>query len=153
MDTGEKERLMQVDQEINNQEIVINGLFAGFSFSGIIQVLSMENALLLNIAAAGLALATILFALRINIAIRIVSSILTCNPEKSPRDCSLYVFLLKMGTWIELFAILFFWCSLIPLAFHMDKIIGIFMTILLPCAFLAYSYIIKTWLKINENLA
>lgn len=163
-------KMVQLDFTINKYVLSVDGLFAGFSFAGALQILALNLAQTLSndkqtflnwnlpidwlyaITFANLMLATILFALRINIAMRIISCIYSAADHVMLRKTPAYVGLLRTGRRIELLGIITFWSSLIPLSFHVGIWFGIFTTTILALAFFSYFLVIRTWNQINQTV-
>jgi len=145
--------VIKSDLQLNTHILTIDGLFAGFSFTGVLQVLSYGNlSFLLFVSVGFLIFATVLFALRINIAIRIIACIYTAADLQALAQCSSYKNLVIAGRWIELTGIFAFWTSLAPIAFHFGYIFGIITSTILLGAWIAYAKVIRVWAKINVKI-
>jgi len=148
-----KRNLTKLDLEINTHIFTIDGLFAGFAFAGVIQIITMDKTgWLLMTSACLMVMATLLFALRINIAVRIISCLHSCVPESSPSESPTYTKLGKLGQKLELLAIIAFWSSLIPASFHYDIFLGYFTASVIVIGFIAYFKVISMWKQINRDI-
>ncbi len=146
-------QIIKFDVTTNTHIVTVDGLFAGFSFAGVLQVLNfdkLDNFLL--IAVVALILSTILFAIRINIAMRLISCCRSAANLEVLAQNLYYKRLRRIGTKVELAGIISFWMSLIPVTFHFAMWLGMTTIAILFAAFTAYFFIIRAWNKINTNV-
>lgn len=148
---------LQLDLTTNKHVLAVDGLFAGFSFTGTLQIFGFVQTekiddWLLMLAIATLILATLLFALRINIAMRVISCIYSAADHVLLKKETRYKNLLATGRRIELTGIFSFWISLVPISFHFGITMGIITAIILVCAWIVYFLIIRSWNEINQSV-
>ncbi len=137
----------------NAHILTVDGLFAGFAFAGALEILMLEAPSHYQIAAfVSLILATFFFALRINIAIRLIWTIHTRKAEAHTDNSPGFRSMAHLGQRLEGIAILFFWFSLIPLSLSHSTILGGIVSGVLCLSALLYRKIITLWKVTNKEL-